>query len=72
MLQHFNSVYESFFKQDINTIRKTTAQLKDLLYNKIQKSLLKSSGIESLFLYYLGELSRLVYLTTVPISSLIV
>ncbi len=69
---YFNSVYDAFFKNDIKSIRETSLQLKELLYQKIQISLLKSSGTESLLLYYLGELSRLVYLTTMPISSIIV
>lgn len=68
---YFDEVYEAFFKKDLAAIQRTNLQLNEVLYQRIQPSLLNSKGADSLFLYYLGELTRMIYLANVPIASIL-
>ena len=63
-------LYEGYFQNDIETIKTVNEDLKNLLYNKILKSIQKTKGKESLVLYYAGETARLIYLTTIPVIGL--
>ena len=67
----FDEVYNSFFNNKSNQVTESSIKLKEILYERIHKKIMKSSGAESIFLYYLGELTRLIYVTNVPISCII-
>ncbi len=68
----FEGIYEGYFKKDLSILNKNNVAANKLLYNTVHTQLKKSSGIESVVLYYCGEIARLVCITTVPMLGIII
>jgi phosphate uptake regulator len=58
--------YKGFFNKDIDLINHANDLSINLLYQKILPEIKKEKGEISLILYFFGELSRFVYLATIP------
>jgi len=67
----YNNIYSGFFKKDLGMIRKSNESLRKLLFNSVLDKIKKSKGMESATLYYLGELSRTIYLLTTPMLAIL-
>ena len=71
LIQHYKDIQSSFYKEDLDNLLEANDNLKNLLYNKVLKEIRKSSKEESVILYYLGDMSRLSYLTTIPLIAIL-
>lgn len=65
IIKNYDLIINSFYKKENNKIIEAIDDLKELLHNKIINEKNDFSVI-----YYLGELSRLIYLTTPPLVSI--
>jgi len=70
IIVNFDNIITGFFKQDLNLIQKVNDELKKILYEEIHVTMLKSKGVETISLYYAGELSRLIYLMSIPMLAI--
>ena len=68
---YYVQIYEAFFKKDIDLLLSILEKSKNSLYGAVHKEMKKSTGKESLILYYLGELYRLVYILVMPMTALL-
>ncbi|MFC1722946.1 AbrB/MazE/SpoVT family DNA-binding domain-containing protein [Nanoarchaeota archaeon] len=68
----FDQMVKGFYKEDVKQVQKVFAGFDDLFYRKILGRMKKSSGVESIVVSYIGEMSRLIYLTSVTMSSIMV
>ena len=68
---NFDELTTAFFKKDCNEIGKINNRTNKYFYNHIQKQIIKSKGKDSLLLYYLGELGRVIYLSTSPMLGIL-
>ena len=66
-----NALYESFYKKDVELLRQANEGSQSVLNKQILPALQKSSGLESVVLYYLGEFARLTYVATSPALSIL-
>ncbi len=71
ILKEYDNIYNGFYKKDLRQIKEANTELKKLL-NNILKQIQKSEGIETVILYYLGELSRTIYLATTPMMTILI
>jgi hypothetical protein len=67
----YQTVTTSFFKKDLNTLKKLNTSMKNFLYDEVYLLIKSSSGVESLATYYLAELSRLLYKMNHPILGIL-
>jgi len=65
-----NKLYEGFFKKNMHILQKVNEKAKNNLYAGAIVKMKSTKGIETVVLYYLGELSRLIYLATVPMTGI--
>ena len=68
--KYFESTYSSFFKKDQLELMQNNENLQ-LILTKIKQELKKAKSNRTIFLYYLGELTRLIYLLTTPIQGVL-
>jgi len=69
--KNFNNIHEGFYSKDFESLVKANKSLVNLLYNKVHEGLKKEKGMESINLYYFGEISRLMNFTAVPILGIL-
>lgn len=69
--EFYTELYESFFKKDFDLIRKVNEKTNKNLYNHIHPLMKKASKKEVLLYFYLGELSRMIYLATIPALAIL-
>lgn len=67
----FDLLYSSFFKKDLSGLEKVNNSCRKVLYGEVYSLLKKSKGEGTIVLYYFGELSRLIYLTTSPMLGIL-
>jgi len=66
-----NALYEAVYKKDVELLRQANEGSQNALNKQILPALLKSSGLESVVLHYLGEFARLTYVATSPALSIL-
>lgn len=64
-------MYSGFFKSDLDLLKGINFKMDRFLYTEVHGELKKSKGLDSVALYYLGELSRLLYKTNSPILGIL-
>jgi len=69
--ESFSILNSGFFKHDFEDIENASIICKELLYNNIHNELKINSGINSISLYYAGEISRQINLLLVPMIGLL-
>lgn len=67
---NFEQLYEGFSKRDLKILEKVNDFAKQTLNQEILLQLKKNKGEDNLVLYYCGEISRLIYLCTVPLFAI--
>jgi hypothetical protein len=67
----FKRLQTAFFKKEVKIIQEINIHAIDLLYNDIHQNMRKTQKTETLILYYLGELTRLINLINTPLINLI-
>lgn len=68
----YGSLYEAFFKKDLVAVGVINQKLRRMNLEHIPELISSSKGSDSVILYFLGELSRGVYLTTSPMLGLLI
>lgn len=67
----YDGVTTSFFKKDLDTLKKLNTSMNKFLYEEVYRLIESSSKVESLVVYYLAELSRLLYKINHPILGIL-
>ncbi len=67
----YSLVTASFFKSDLETLKKMNVSMNRFLYDEIYGLIETSKGTESLVVYYLAEISRLLYKMNHPILGIL-
>ena len=62
--QAYNDLYEGFFQGDIARLKRSSDISRATLNDVMNNELIRSKGIDTIVIYYAGEMSRLVYLTS--------
>ncbi|MFC1723470.1 hypothetical protein ACFL0V_05005 [Nanoarchaeota archaeon] len=69
--EQYSALEKGYFSKKIDALEKVNIECGKLL-SEIKEKLLKSKGKETLFLYHCGELTRLIYLTSVSGLAIVI